>query len=97
VELESLQENRRSAQGRWLSFRHLSRGRKLAYAAALSLIGLLSFQQYEQFSRQELARGASRVSSIVALPSLEVLQDFEIIRRLDRVPQADDELLAVLQ
>ena len=49
-------------------------------------------------NRAELAQSVAKVSSVAAMPSIEVLQDFEAINRLSQVlPGADLDLLATTQ
>jgi anti-sigma factor RsiW len=73
----------------------------LAAAAGVVLavgLGVFVYQQRQAVLRARLAESVSTVSTIAALPSVEVLRDFEAIRRLDRTPvEADTDLLAALE
>ena len=44
-----------------------------------------------------MAQGIATVTSVKSLPSPEVLQDFEAIRRLNSTPAPDEQLLALFQ
>lgn len=95
AELHSSRRFRLSNGWGWLS-------RRWAHATlgvALTLgVCLFSFQQYQSARREEMAHSVVTVSSVAGLPPLELLEDFEAIRRLKYVPQdVDLELVAALQ
>jgi hypothetical protein len=70
---------------------------RTALATAMICCGLLSFHEYEAFSRARVARELANDSRLVGLPSIDWLQNYDTIDRLDKVKVADDELLTVLQ
>lgn len=73
---------------------------QLAAGAAVVAVALFSFIQYRASARQEVARSVVAVSNVAALPSLDVLVNFEAIQRLPEVPKdrtVDVELLAALR
>lgn len=71
---------------------------KAAFALALLLgLGVFSYEWHQGTQRVKLARNVAAVSDVAALPNPELLQDFEVIRRLGQTPPADVELLALLQ
>jgi anti-sigma factor RsiW len=80
---------------------------RLGYAACLLalLLGGFSYAQYASYNRARIAssvaditRGVDLAATATRLPPLDVLQDFDAIRRLGQVqPLADEELLAALQ
>lgn len=72
--------------------------RGLAWAGGA--VGLLFFStySYQAYDRREMARSVAAVSGDTALPSPEVLQDFDAIRRLSQTPSVvDEDLLAALK
>jgi hypothetical protein len=79
------------------------RWRSLVPKAAVSLVvvglglGLLSYHWHQAEQRAQIARRVAVASDVAALHSPELLQDFEVIRRLGQTPAADEELLALLQ
>lgn len=78
----------------WLS---LGWARGAAVAAAIFSVSGFSYHQYQRYVRQEVARSVAEVSRITP-PSIEMLENFEAIRRLNPAPQkVDVELLAALQ
>ena len=63
-------------------------------------ICVLSVNQYRISAREEVARSVAEVSRVAALPSLDVLMNFDAIKRLPEIPkdrQVDVELLAALK
>jgi hypothetical protein len=70
---------------------------RAALAAAVVCCGVLSFHQYEALRRAQVVRELADGSSLAVLPSIDWLQNFDTIDRLDKVKLADDELLTVLQ
>jgi hypothetical protein len=70
---------------------------RAALAAAMICCGLLSFNEYQALRREQVAREVASVSRLAGLPSIEWLQNYDTIDRLDKVKVADDELLTVLQ
>lgn len=71
---------------------------RLAWGVAVLALAAVAVHHHRQTSRARLARELARMSVVVSLPSVEVFQDFEPIRRLSHVPAASDEdLLAALQ
>ena len=72
---------------------------KAAGGLAAICLGLLSYHQYDFSRREEVAQSVATVSrSVAALSTLDLLENFEAIRRLTQVPQeVDAELLAALQ
>jgi anti-sigma factor RsiW len=70
---------------------------RLALAAAMVCSGLLSFHEYEALCRAQQAQAVASVSRLAALPSIDWLENFDTINRLNKVKVADDDLLTVLQ
>jgi anti-sigma factor RsiW len=54
-------------------------------------------EQRQVAAREQLAKSVALISDVSSLPSAEVLADFEVIRVLNRAPQPDEQLLALLQ
>jgi hypothetical protein len=70
---------------------------RVALGAAMVCSGLLSFHQYETMRRAHLSREVASVSRLAGLPSVDWLENFDTINRLNKVRVADDDLLTVLQ
>ena len=87
----------RKAAGRpiwkW-SWRWLPRA---AIAAIVLGAGLLLFEQQRAADRRLLSQSVAVFPAMKSMPAMEVLQDYDIIRRLGRAPAPDEELLALLQ
>ncbi len=70
---------------------------RLAVTAAVAALGLIAFEHYEASRRAALAKHLVAVYGGKPLPSLEELNNFEAIRRLNAAPQSDRDLLSSLQ
>ena len=71
---------------------------RTALAAGIVAAGLLSYQRYQVHLRAELAESVAKVSQVTTLVSVDILQDFEAIQRLNLPPvKVDEELLAALK
>jgi hypothetical protein len=70
---------------------------KVALAAVVLGAGLLSYNHMQAVRRAELAQSLTTVSQVSSSPSPEVLKDFDAITALASAPQADEELLKVMQ
>ena len=82
----------------WQQLRSLGWGYRSTMAAVIAGAGLLSYQQYLAFTREELAASVATVSRVAALPSVTGLRDFDAIQHLDDVAAViDTQLLAALQ
>lgn len=97
-----LAERERSRQLRltdstwWQPFASFKWIQRIALATVLLSVGGFSYYQHERLVRKEVAQSVATVSK--TLPTLEMLENFEAIRRLNQVPQkVDVELLAALQ
>jgi len=94
IELEEAQ-SARSKGWRWNWHWLLPR---LAVATAVLLFAGLGIQQHELArNRAELARSLSLVADASTVPSVEALENLEVIQRMSQPVQADTELLAALQ
>ena len=65
-------------------------------AAAVAVVGLGLFA-YHRYEAYRLASDVRIVAAVPEVPKLEVLEDFEAIRRLGSAPRPDEKLLALLQ
>lgn len=70
---------------------------RLAVATLALCLGLFSFQRYETVTQARMAESVAAVAHVSSLPGPDVLQDFEVVRRLSQTPRADEELLALLR
>ena len=70
---------------------------RVAVAAVVLGVGLISYHRYEMKRRAELVHEVKVVAGVPSLPSPEILQDFETIRRMGATPGPDPELIALLK
>jgi hypothetical protein len=68
---------------------------RIALATAMVCCGLFTCHEYKALRRARVAREVAKVSLLV--PSVDWLQNFDTIDRMNKVKVADDDLLAVLQ
>jgi hypothetical protein len=69
---------------------------KMGFVAVLLSASVLSYYQVLAFQRAQLARSVVAISDVASLPSPQILTNFEAIQVLERTPQADIELLQLL-
>ena len=65
----------------------------LVIASGVSIIKL----EHRTAERREYAQSVAAVSEVSSMPSPDVLENFEAVRRLNQTPRPDEELLALLQ
>jgi hypothetical protein len=71
---------------------------RLAIAAAVLVFSALGVQRYEAgVHRAEIARSLSVIASAQSVPSVDVLNNFDVIQRMGQSGRADTDLLAALQ
>ncbi|HVV01943.1 MAG TPA: hypothetical protein VHH88_11315 [Verrucomicrobiae bacterium] len=71
---------------------------KAALAGVFLFAGaLVVTHERQSLERKECAQSVATVSEVASLPSPEILQNFEAIRRLNQTPRPDEELLTLLQ
>jgi anti-sigma factor RsiW len=70
---------------------------RAALGVAMICCGMLSFHQYQALRRADEARAIASVSLLAGLPSIDWMENFDTINRLNKVKVADDDLLTVLQ
>jgi hypothetical protein len=93
VELEEIRLARASRHWswRWLFPR-------LAVSTAILLVAGISIQRHEIHSqRMELAKNIAAVAVSQPTPSVDALENLEVIQRMNQAGRADGELLAALQ
>jgi anti-sigma factor RsiW len=78
----------------WLSAGWLPRA---ALGAAMICCGMLSFHEYQAMRRADEARAIASISRLAGLPSIDWMENFDTINRLNKIKVADDDLLTVLQ
>jgi hypothetical protein len=95
------ERRRHLSSGGWLWWRwvgSLGRLQQTALAGLVLCLSFFSYHEYRSFERAKLAESVATVSRVAALPSVELLQDFEAIHRLSQASTpVDTELLAALQ
>src|SRR5258708_2051181 len=71
---------------------------RLAMAVVTVAVIGVSLWQYRVHERQNFAASVQALSAVAAVPSVDVLKDFDAIRRLGQLPASgDDEVLAALR
>ncbi len=85
----------RAAGRRW--WRPLVWAPRFAWLAVALAAGLFTYHQHEAAQRHALGEKIAAVSNVKTVPSPEILQDFDAIRRLGQAPPADVALLKVLE
>ncbi len=70
---------------------------RLAATAAVAALGIFAFEHYEASRRVALAKHLLAVYGSRPVPSLDELNNFDAIRRLNVAPQSDKDLLFSLQ
>jgi hypothetical protein len=93
VDLEEARSQRGSGR-RWNW--HALLPRFAAATAAVVLAGI-AFRQYEISSQRHAIADSVAIVSTQPMPSMEVLKNFDAIKRMSQPAHADDELLALLQ
>ncbi len=95
------QDNRKVSSGGWRWWQWFASSRPAYRPAIVGLVVCLSFFSYHEYrsvERSNRAKSVATVSNIAAVPSVELLQDFEAIHGLSHVSTpVDTELLAALQ
>jgi hypothetical protein len=71
---------------------------RLGYSlAAATMMGLVSLHEYRAYARLQMARSVETLTTVAAVPKIEWLESFDAIHALQRAPEVDTELLALLQ
>ncbi len=70
---------------------------RTAVATLAVTFALLTYEVRTEARSSQLAHSLTAISQVAALPSPDVLKDFETVRLLNPKPGADRELLALLQ
>jgi len=60
-------------------------------------VGFFISREQANAHRLELAQSVATVSKVASLPSPEILENFEVIRRLNFNPPPDEELIALMK
>ena len=94
VEREAAVELRWPRGWEWLRLRWLPR---TAFAATVVGAGLVSYLLIQHAERKKLAESVAVVADVSALPTPEMLQDFDAIRVSNPTATPDEQLLAALK
>jgi negative regulator of sigma E activity len=95
IELEEARATRKTWTWRWNWHAILPR---FTAATAVLLVAGLGIQRYETGQhRAQLARSLSVVASAQTVPSVEALENLEVIQRMSQPAHADADLLVALQ
>ena len=66
--------------------------------AAVVLAGLFTYHEYRTAERRaELVHGVEVIAGVPSLPSPEILQNFDTIRKMGATPGPDPELIALMK
>ena len=69
-----------------------------ALAGVVLGAGLIAYEQHHLSERRQLAQGLRQISQLATQTSVELLENFDAIQRLNQAPQdTDRDLIAVLQ
>jgi len=96
VEREAAAERRRP-QWSWRIWPRLRWLPRVALTASAVCAGVVSCLLIQDAQRKSMVESVAAVSAVSALPSPEILKDFDAIRAASRSPAPDEQLLAVLQ
>jgi hypothetical protein len=69
-------------------------------AAVVTLIvgaSLFGYERHQSAQRKAVGKSIVTVAGVQSLPSPQILEDFDVIQRLDSTPPADRDLIAWLQ
>lgn len=70
---------------------------RTAVAMLVIGMGVFGFRQHQAKQRAVIANSIKAVAAVPTLPSPQALEDFDVIRKLNSNPAADQELIALLQ
>ena len=71
---------------------------RIAVAMTVLVVAGVTVQRYEIASQRNLlAKNIARVATAQPLPSMEALQNFDVIQRMSQPVSADKEMLALMQ
>ena len=70
---------------------------RMALVAVVLGVGGLAYHQRATSRRVALVRDVKVVAGVASLPSPEILQDFDTIRRMSSTPGPDPELIALMK
>jgi anti-sigma factor RsiW len=70
---------------------------RAAVAAVIFGAGLLTYHEHQVAKRAEVVQGVKVVAGVPTLPSPEILQDFDTIRKMSSTPGPDPELIALMK
>ena len=85
VEAENARWTRRSPLAAWWEDWARVLAPKVAWAAVVMLLGLAAFQEYRYLSHARIAHDLTRIPVGAALPSPEILRDFDSIQQFSQV------------
>lgn len=70
---------------------------RVVVAAVVFGVALLTYQEHMATKREQLVQGVKVVAGVSSLPSPEILQDFDTIRKMSSTPGPDPELIALMK
>lgn len=81
IELDEALRPRKSWP-RWFS--------RLAWVTAVIALSGISWTQYQSWQREQTARSVKVIAEVAAVPSVEILRDFDAVQSFARVPPVTD-------
>ena len=70
---------------------------RMAVATFIVGASLFGYHRHQVAQRTAVGESMMTVSAVQSLPSPQILEDFDVIQKLDTTPPADKDLLALLQ
>ncbi len=99
-----LEERRADHAARPMSLRGWSRGwfARIGFVSCVALVAAGGWYRHQLSERADLAESVATISEVAAIPSVDILKDFETIQSFGKVPpaadmEADLHLLAALE
>lgn len=70
---------------------------RAAMASVVLGVGVFAYHRHQVAERVAVGQSIATFAGVASLPSPQILEDFDVIQRLDTTPPADRELVAWLQ
>jgi anti-sigma factor RsiW len=70
---------------------------RIAVAMVILGVSVFGYHRHQAVKRRAFGESMWTVTAVQSLPSPQILEDFDVIQKLDTTPPADKDLLALLQ